>query len=287
MKHILLCTDGSAFAQIGYEYAAWLAQRIDGEIEVLYVTDLRKQQALQHPDYSGSIGIDAYQELLDRLVDLERETATLHHARAQIVLDDAEKRLRERGVERITKTHRTGFLVDLLHEFEQQTDVIVMGKRGETAGFASEHLGANMERIVRSSHKPCLVTSRDFHPVRNVVLAYDGGKGCQKALDFIVSSPVFQGLTMHVVTVAKSNRDDDRRDKLKLAETRLKTAGFEPVCHLLHGETENAISNYVETHPIDMMVMGAYGHNRIRHLVIGSTTEQMLRRCHIPVWLFR
>ncbi len=32
--------------------------------------------------------------------------------------------------------------------------------------------------------------------------------------------------------------------------------------------------------------MGAYGHHRIRHLVIGSTTAQMLRRCHIPILLF-
>ncbi|MBO9999279.1 MAG: universal stress protein [Cyanobacteria bacterium SID2] len=287
MKHILLCTDGSAFAQIGYEYAAWLAQRIDGAIEVLYVTDIRKQQALSNPDYSGTIGIDAHQELLDRLVDLERETATLQHARATIILDDAEERLRSHGIDRIVKTHRTGFLVDLFHEFESQADVIVMGKRGETAAFASEHLGANMERIVRSSHKPCLVTSRDFHPIRQVVLAYDGGKGCQKALDFMVSSPVFQDLTVHVITIAKMGRDKTQRENLEVAEMRLKASGFEPICHLLHGETENAIANYIETHPIDMMVMGAYGHSRIRHLVIGSTTAQMLRRCHLPVWLFR
>ncbi|RMF23361.1 MAG: universal stress protein, partial [Cyanobacteria bacterium J083] len=38
MKQILLCTDGSLYSQVAYEYAAWLALRIDLKIEILYVT---------------------------------------------------------------------------------------------------------------------------------------------------------------------------------------------------------------------------------------------------------
>jgi nucleotide-binding universal stress UspA family protein len=33
--------------------------------------------------------------------------------------------------------------------------------------------------------------------------------------------------------------------------------------------------------------MGAYGHSRIRSLVIGSTTTAIVRRCKIPVLMFR
>lgn len=33
--------------------------------------------------------------------------------------------------------------------------------------------------------------------------------------------------------------------------------------------------------------MGAYGHNRIRHLVIGSIATQVLRSIQIPVLMFR
>jgi nucleotide-binding universal stress UspA family protein len=47
------------------------------------------------------------------------------------------------------------------------------------------------------------------------------------------------------------------------------------------------IASYVENKDISLLVMGAYGHSRIRHLVIGSTTAQMLRSSHIPVLLFR
>jgi len=38
---------------------------------------------------------------------------------------------------------------------------------------------------------------------------------------------------------------------------------------------------------IDLLLMGAYGHSRIRNLIIGSTTTSMIRSCKIPVLLFR
>jgi nucleotide-binding universal stress UspA family protein len=46
------------------------------------------------------------------------------------------------------------------------------------------------------------------------------------------------------------------------------------------------IASAVETDDIDLLVMGAYGHSRIRRLIIGSTTAEMIRLCRIPVLLF-
>lgn len=290
MKKILLCTDGSAFAQVGYEYAAWWANRMAVEIEVLYVTDLRKQKAIQTKDFSGSLGIDEYQALLAKLVDLEHQTAKLNHERAKIVLDSARLVLVEKGVDEaaLQLTHETGFLVDRFHELEAESDLIMLGKRGETAGFAVEHLGSNMERIVRSSRKPCLVTSRDFHPIERILFAYDGGKSCKTALNFLVDMPVLKGLDLHIVTVAKSaSKDDEMIELHQRIKPQLIEQGFTPTFKVLHGNPEEAIVDYAENHGIHLMIMGTYGHNRIRHLVIGSTTAQVLRRSHLPVLLFR
>ena len=171
-------------------------------------------------------------------------------------------------------------------EFESNADLIILGKRGENANFATEHLGVNMERLVRASHKPCLVTPREFKPVSKVLLAYDGGESCQKALDCIINSPLFINLDLHIITVA--NRDKKiALQHLKTAEELAALANFEPTCQLLTGEPEEKMQRYVENHDIDFLIMGAYGHSRIRRLVIGSTTAQMLRSSHIPVLLFR
>lgn len=286
MKNILLCTDGSAYSQVSYEYAAWLAQRIDIAIEILYVTDRRAEQVLQTSDFSGNLGIDSYQHLLDELVELEAAKAKVNHQRAKIILQEAEQFFGDRHLEKIKLTHETGFLVDLFHKLEQESDLVILGKRGENANFATEHLGANLERIVRSSIKPCLVTPREFQPVKRILLAYDGGKSCQKAIEYLSQSPIFKGLDLHIITVDTGNKDKAQQN-LNTAQTIMEQVGINSTSTLLTGDVEDEMEKYIATHNIDLLIMGAYGHNRIRHLIIGSTTAQMLRNSHIPVLLFR
>jgi nucleotide-binding universal stress UspA family protein len=287
MKRILLCTDGSSFAQSSYRYAAWLAPRLNAGVDVLYVTDVRSQKVASTGNLSGSIGIDASKELLNKLVDLEHEKAKVNHQRAKLILEEARQFFDTQGIQNVNLIHETGFLVDSFHEFEATADLIMLGKRGEAAEFASGHLGANLERIVRASHKPCLVTSRQFKPIERLLFAYDGGQSGQKMLQFLVQSPAFKGLELHILTVAKKADDPEAIAHLNEAEQKVKAAGFNPVRQLIQGDPEKVMAHYVEEKDISLLLMGAYGHSRIRHLVIGSTTAQMLRSSHIPVLLFR
>lgn len=286
MKKILLCTDGSAYSQVSYEYAAWLAQRAEVNLEILYVTDLRGQKAVQTDDFSGNIGIDSYQQLLNQLVEVEAAKAKINHERAKIILQQAQQYFSDRQIHQVTLTHETGFLVDLFHKLEQESDLIILGKRGENSNFATEHLGANMERIVRSSHKPCLVTPREFEPVQRILLAYDGGKSCEKAIAYLSKSPIYKDLELHVITVDTGN-SQKAEERLNAAQAILKQANYTPIVNLLSGDPETEIEQYITTHNINLLTMGAYGHSRIRNLIIGSTTAQMLRNSHIPVLLFR
>ncbi|NPZ02087.1 universal stress protein, partial [Pseudomonas aeruginosa] len=44
---------------------------------------------------------------------------------------------------------------------------------------------------------------------------------------------------------------------------------------------------YQKEHGIDLLVMGAYGHSRIRQFLVGSTTTSMLRTTISPLLLLR
>ncbi|MBE9029108.1 universal stress protein [filamentous cyanobacterium LEGE 11480] len=287
MNRILLCTDGSIFSQSSYQYGAWFAQRLAAAIDVLHVSDARGQAASEARNLSGSIGLGASETLLNELVSLEHEKAKLDHQRAKLVLQEAKKLLTQHGVETIKTIHETGFLVDCLHHFEAAADLIVLGKRGETAEFASGHLGANLERIIRSSHKPCIVTSRQFKPIEQILVAYDGSPSAKKMLEFLKTSPVFQGLAVHIVTVAKNGGDATASQQLEEARNSMQRVEVKATCAVIQGNPEIAISHYCTEHNISLLMMGAYGHSRIRHLVIGSTTAQILRSCHIPVLVYR
>jgi nucleotide-binding universal stress UspA family protein len=281
MKRVLICSDGSAYSQVCCEYAAWLAGRTACRFEVLYVTDLRQFEVPMIADLSGSLGVQPYQAILGKLQELEQE-------KAKVVLQQAVRFFEEQvpGVD-VTATHRTGFLVDCFSDFEKDADLVMLGKRGENANFATEHLGSTMERVVRASKKPCLVTSRAFKPVERVLLAFDGGKSGRRALEFLENDDTLRGLEIHVVIVAARETEEAALATLREAEERLTKAGFKPVCQMMHGIPEDEIADYIEAKAINLIIMGAYGHSRIRHLVIGSTTTEMMRQCRVPVLLFR
>jgi len=282
MTKILICTDGSHYGNICSEYGGWLAARLGTSVEVLYVTDLRQFEVPLIADLSGSLGIQPYQAILGQLQELEGK-------KAEVVLEGAERSVRERfPTADIRKTHKTGLLVDSLGELEKDAAFVLLGKRGERSGFATEHLGSTVERVVRASQKPCLVTSRSFRPIKKMLLAYDGGKSCQKAAAYLASTDAFKDIELHIVIVAEdSGQEEADLQHLHRAEEQLQKAGYSTACHMLHGTPEDVIAEYVAAQDVNLLIMGAYGHGRIRHLFIGSTTTEMIRRCLVPVMLFR
>ena len=76
----------------------------------------------------------------------------------------------------------------------------------------------------------------------------------------------------------------------KIADTVQQNAdilGIDPKIATDFAYRSDLISDAVESKEIGLLVMGAYGHSRIRSLIIGSTTAEMIRLCKIPVVLFR
>ena len=162
---------------------------------------------------------------------------------------------------------------------------MLIGKRGEAADFAKGHLGSNLERVVRISHKPVLVASRAFRTVGKVLIAYDGGASAQKAVDYMATSPLYRDLTLELAMVG--GPDPERQRKIEAAATTLRDAGLDASARRVEGQPETALARLVEDDGFDMLVMGAYGHSRIRSLMIGSTTTQMIQSCKVPLLLFR
>lgn len=287
MKTILLCSDGSAFSDGIYRYGAWFAKKFQAQARVLFVTDIR-QKVVSTGNLSGSIGLGASEQLMNDLVNLEHEKAKLNNQRARLILQNAKQVLETEGLSNVELSNPTGFLVDCFHDFEAEADMVVLGRRGEAAEFASDHLGANIDRIVRSSSKPCLVTPQAFSPIERLLIAYDGSPTGKRILDFLVANAEgFQNIDIHVLTIGKSDSDEQKTQALAKAEKTLQEAGLTPTTSLLTGTPEQVIAQYTKEHQINLLLMGAYGHRRIRHLVIGSTTLQLLRSSQIAVLLFR
>lgn len=280
---IIALVDGSVYSASVCDHAAWIAQRTGAPVELIHV--LGRREAPEKQDLSGAIRLGARTALLEELAALDAQRAKLISQRGRAILDDARAILEKDGVSDVTTRLRHGDIVEAVAEVEGDARVIIIGKRGEAADFAKGHLGSNLERIVRASHKPVFVASRSFRPIGKVLVAYDGGSSAMKAVDHIARSPLFQGLEVHVVTVGSASTEVKKG--LEDAKALLKAAGIEAETSILPGQPETALGKLVDEAQFDMLVMGAYGHSRIRSLIIGSTTTEMIRSCKVPVVLMR
>jgi nucleotide-binding universal stress UspA family protein len=280
---IIAFVDGSIYSASVCEHAAWVAGRTGSPVELIHV--LGRREAPETHDRSGSIQLGARTKLLEELSELDAQRAKLISHRGRAILEDARKIVDEAGVTEITTRLRQGDIVEAVSEVEKDARVIIVGKRGEAADFAKGHLGSNLERIVRAATKPVLVAARAFKPINKLLVAYDGGSSAMKAVDHIARTPLFQGLSVHVVTVGSASAEVKKG--LEDAKALLKAAGIDAETSILTGQPETALGKLVEEASFDMLVMGAYGHSRIRTLVIGSTTTEMVRSCKVPVVLMR
>jgi len=280
---IVALIDGSIYSESVCHHAAWIAGVTGAPVELIHV--LGRREVSGNTDLSGSIRLGARTRLLEELAELDAQRAKLVSHRGRAILEDACAIVDRDGVNEITTRLRHGDVVEAISEVEAGAGVIVVGKRGEAADFAKGHLGSNLERIVRAAHRPIFVASRAFKPIGSVLVAYDGGRSAMKAVDHIARSPLFAGLAVSVVTVG-ADRPEVRKG-LADAKALLDAAGIATDTRIVPGQPETELGKLVEDEEFGMAVMGAYGHSRIRSLVIGSTTTEMVRSCRVPVVLMR
>ena len=284
MTHLIALIDGSGYSQSVCDLTRWVAERTDASIDLMHVLG-RRSVGSEPADLSGNLKLGARTALLKELADLDEQKNKLELKRGRLLLEEAKTGLEDAGLANVGTKLRHGDLIESIAEFENDADLIVVGKRGEAADFAKMHLGSNLERVVRAAKKPVLVASRAFEPINKFLIAFDGGESVMKAVRHIASGKLFTGLPCVLLSVGKPT--DTMQEKLDEAAAILRKAGYSVDAGFASGEPEDVIKDKIETDKIDLLVMGAYGHSRIRNLIIGSTTTEMVRSCQVPVMMFR
>ncbi|MCL7940227.1 universal stress protein [Halomonas sp. ATCH28] len=282
-EQVMAAIDGSQFSEGVCDSAAWASLALDAPLCFLHVVDNHPQTA--ETDLSGNIGLGAREHLLEELSHLDEQRAKVAQEQGRLMLKAARERAIEDGVNDPATRQRNGTLVETLEELQDEIRLLVVGKRGDGAHQASDHLGSNLERVVRTLHRPILMVPEAFRTPEKVMLAFDGSKTTRKGVEMLANSPLFDGIPVHVVIVGAETGDN--RSQLDWALKTLRDAGHEAEGAIRAGEVEATLHGYQDEHGIDLLVMGAYGHSRIRHLLVGSTTTSMLRKAKGPVLLLR
>lgn len=252
-----------------------LAVQMDAHLTVL-VMDIAIAPTLG--DYPvGTAWLD------QRVEDMQALTHAVEQARAALTVANIPFEIEHIYTER-------GFAHDVIYRRALYADLVVIGEKTRASSLL---LTAVVDGAVFEAQRPLLLmsgTQKSASKLRKIVLAWnsrpESGRAAREALELMRHAEA-----VHVVLV-----DPDSsylasggepgadmaaylaRHGINVVIDQLPSAG-RPVQEIL--------SSHALEIGADLIVMGAYGHSRLRERVFGGVTQSMLEECAVPVFIAR
>jgi nucleotide-binding universal stress UspA family protein len=278
IKTILIGIDGSEHSRTATRYGLWLAQKLDATVVGIHIADIVSIEGSFFHDISGSLGFEPY-------LDFSSKMREVLHERGRALLQEFADRAAAAGLRHET-TLAMGVVPNELAEHAKTADLLIIGHRGVNEKFSTGLLGSTAENVTRKSPKPVFVCTLEYRECSNPLLAYDGSQRAAAAMQSAAELCANLKLPLTVLTI---QRDESAGRKiLAEAETYLRPYRLQATFELQQtGNAPERIANFIRENQHDLLFIGAYGHSRIIELVLGSTTEYVLRNTSCPVFLHR
>ncbi len=278
IKTILIPVDGSPNSAIALDYGIYVAPKLEATITGLHVIDVFLIQGPMMTDISATVGMPPYDGFFEAVETSLKE-------KADLLLKTFDDRCRTAGVPCETKKN-IGKISDTIIEEAENSDLIIMAKKGEHFHLKEGGLiGSVAEIVIRRSGKPVMVIPETFREIESMGLAYDGSAPAKKALELSlnISEKAKWPITVLIINPDKAKAADLCAQVEDTAQQGL--ADCEVI--ISSGKETDDILKFIQEGAVELMVMGAYGHNRLREWLLGSTTAHIIHKSPIPVLLIR
>ncbi|UCC82744.1 MAG: universal stress protein [Gemmatimonadota bacterium] len=288
---VLYPTDFSRCAGHALPYTLHLAETYRAELHLLHALVLHEADPgnLSHrlPD------MEELYLALEEHADAQLKGAIEAHGRAGFTIKSAQVRA----------ISAAGAILD--YATENEIDLVVMGTHGRR-GLRRLLLGSVAEEVVRLAPCPVLtvperedraspsqieriVVPVDFSVHAKLALAYavqlSDAYGAQLHLLHVVDEVIYPDFYPPVIPSGGSITDELRDQSLQRMKTLL--SGFEgtdAAVHVRAGRAAPEIADFAQDRDADLIVIASHGLTGISHVLLGSVTEQLVRRAPCPVF---
>jgi nucleotide-binding universal stress UspA family protein len=179
--------------------------------------------------------------------------------------------------EKCTSTAFSNLLVD----YARLRDLTIMPvPESDDQGYA--------EVVIFGSGKPTLVLpgtprSRPFE-LGTVAVAWDFSRAAARAISDAL--PLLEKATkVRVITIVDDKHMDTKHSAEELAKN-LARHGIDIVLDRIEANSKpigSVLESYTTSHGVDLLVMGAYGHSRLRQFILGGATKSLLSKPPLPI----
>ena len=195
-----------------------------------------------------------------------------------------------------------------------EIDLIVTSTRGHT-GLKHLFLGSTAERVVQHAPCPVLVVrehERDFLrgdaksnrglQLKKIVVPLDFSACSMAGLEFAIQFArrwdaqlvLFHAVPIHAFAPygdyggrelpdITGYAQDVAKQEMEELISRLRTRGIKVEAAVELGSAAQEICDYAREHDVDLIISSTHGSTGLRHVLIGSTAEHIVRYAHCPV----
>jgi len=273
IKNILVHIDHSTACNHRVNAAIDLARRYNARLSAVFVV----------PDYFIPSYVEAQisADVITQINDQEKERATEAMNRVKKQMQDAEIS--------VDTYIEVGNLIGILSDYARYTDLLILGQSQlDDPENVSESLA---DHLVLEGGVPCLVIPyTGARPTlgKRILVAWNESRESARALkDALPMLAQADSVTILLIK-ATSHYEEHTATQKKVILSYLANHGIKAevsTCidnHLDAGDTmlAEAIDN-----DKDLIVMGAYGHSRLREIVLGGATRHLLKQMTVPIFI--
>ena len=177
-----------------------------------------------------------------------------------------------------------GFTDQQINAYARYADLIVIGQSQEQSVLSNEI--SIEDHVLIESARPVLLIPYigvTKSTAKRVLVAWSGTRESVRAVSDALPF-LKQAESVEVVSVSKSQAQSD--NSLQDICDFLKRHGVNAQAHQVVSKdisVADTILSRAADHNIDLIVMGAYGHSRLREYVFGGATHYMLKHMTVPV----
>jgi nucleotide-binding universal stress UspA family protein len=217
-------------------------------------------------------------------LDFSTKMREILEERGKSILEDFSESCRKQGVRHQTFLDM-GLIANEICGRAKLADLVVVGHRGINEEFSTGLLGSTAETITRKCPRPVFVSTKQFRAVERPLLAYDGSQRASSAMESAAEFCTRLGLPLTVLTIGK----EDKLIESIQHQAKAYLGSYAIAAHYesARGYPEQKIIEFLANFGHDLLFIGAYGHRRIIEMVLGSTTEYVMRNAACPVFMTR
>lgn len=168
---------------------------------------------------------------------------------------------------------------------DDEFDLLIMGKSMQPEDEGYGVLGDHCRNIIHKANTPVLLVTHSYLVGSNLMACYDGSEPADNALNIAVETAKGMDVPLNVLTTWWNQKTAERINKKAI--DRIKDRGVELVPLVHHMNTVGTILAEVDHLDINFLFMGAYGESKLKDLLLGGTTDQVIRGTGCPILMYR